>query len=195
MFASVSSPCNSSSTTSHEAEQLTEEMSATLRSLAWALRWEQARLLQQIEQILELSDAIQEGREASCLHRGQASPLHLDFTLASMNAIRAFTALLVAGLIWIETAWDGARGGMILVGILCSLMATFPRPLVAAQSYARGLGLALLVSALYQFMLVPSISDFEPLALMLAPLLYVIAVGLASPARPALAWAWASRVS
>jgi len=166
----------------YKAEQLTEDMSATLRSLAWALRWEQARLLQQLEQILELSDAIQEGREASCMFRGQSSPLHLDFTLATMNAIRAFSALLVAGLIWIETAWDGARGGMILVGILCSLMATFPRPLIAAQSYARGLGLALVVSAFYQFMLVPAISDFEMLALLLAPLLYVIAVGLSSPA-------------
>ena len=166
----------------YRAEQLTEDMSATLRSLAWALRWEQARLLQQLEQILELSDAIQEGREASCMFRGQSSPLHLDFTLATMNAIRAFSALLVAGLIWIETAWDGARGGMILVGILCSLMATFPRPLIAAQSYARGLGLALVVSAFYQFMLVPAISDFEMLALLLAPLLYVIAVGLANPA-------------
>ena len=59
-----------------------------------------------------------------------------------------------------DCAWDGARGGMILVGILCSLMATFPRPLMAAQSYARGLGLALVVSAFYQFMLVPTISDF-----------------------------------
>lgn len=166
----------------YKAEQLTEDMSATLRSLAWALRWEQARLLQQLEQILELSEAIQEGREASCMFRGQSSPLHLDFTLAAMNAIRAFSALLVAGLIWIETAWDGARGGMILVGILCSLMATFPRPLIAAQSYARGLGLALVVSALYQFMLVPAVNDFEWLALLLAPLLYVIAVGLASPA-------------
>lgn len=166
----------------YKAEQQTENMSATLRSLAWALRWEQARLLQQLEQILELSDAIQEGRPASCLYRGQSSPLHLDFTLASMNAIRAFTALLVSGLIWIETAWDGARGGMILVGILCSLMATFPRPLMAAQSYARGLGLALVVSALYQFMLVPAISDFELLALLLAPLLYAIAVGISSPA-------------
>ncbi|MBV4474897.1 FUSC family protein [Pseudomonas botevensis] len=166
----------------YEVEQLTEDMSATLRSLAWALRWEQARLLQQLEQILELSDAIQEGREASCMFRGQSNPLHLDFTLATMNAIRAFTALLAAGLIWIETAWDGARGGMILVGILCSLMATFPRPLMAAQSYARGLGVALVVSAFYQFMLVPAISDFELLALLLAPLLYVIAVGLASPA-------------
>lgn len=166
----------------YEAEQLTEDMSATLRSLAWALRWEQARLLQQIEQILELSDAIQEGREASCLFRGQSNPLHLDFTLTAMNAVRAFSALLIAGLIWIETAWDGARGGMILVGILCSLMATFPRPLIAAQSYAKGLGLALVVSAFYQFMLVPAISDFEMLAMLLAPLLYVIAVGLASPA-------------
>lgn len=165
----------------YRAEQLTEAMPATLRSLAWSLRWEQARLLEQLGQILELSDAIQEERRASSVFRGQNNPLHLDFTLAAMNAVRAFTALVVAGLIWIETGWDGARGGMVLVGILCSLMATFPRPLLAAQSYARGLGLALVVSALYQFMLVPMISDFEMLALLLVPLLYAVAVGLASP--------------
>lgn len=165
----------------YKAEQLTETMTATLRSLAWALRWEQARLLQQLEQILELSDAIQDGREASCVFRGQENPLHLDFTLAAMNATRAFTALVVAGLIWIETGWDGARGGMVLVGILCSLMATFPRPLLAAQSYARGLLLALIVSALYLFLLLPMISNFEMLALLLAPLLYAVAVGLTTP--------------
>lgn len=166
----------------YKAEQLTETMSATLRSLVWALRWEQARLLQQLEQILELSDAIQDGREASCVFRGQENPLHLDFTLATMNAVRAFTALVVAGLIWIETGWDGARGGMILVGILCSLMATFPRPLLAAQSYARGLALALVASAFYLFMLVPMVSDFELLALLLVPLLYAVAIGLTTPA-------------
>ncbi|WP_429514787.1 FUSC family protein [Pseudomonas frederiksbergensis] len=165
----------------YKAEQLTETMTATLRSLAWALRWEQARLLQQLEQILELSDAIQEGREASCVFRGQENPLHLDFTLAAMNAIRAFIALVVAGLIWIETGWDGARGGMVLVGILCSLMATFPRPLLAAQSYARGLVMALIASAFYLFMLLPMISNFELLALLLVPLLYAVAIGLTTP--------------
>ena len=165
----------------YKAEQLTETMPATLRSLAWSLRWEQARLLQQLEQILELSDAIQSGRPASSMFAGQENPLHLDFTLATMNAIRAFTALLVAGLIWIETGWDGARGGMVLVGILCSLMSTFPRPLLAVQSYARGFGLALVASALLQFMFVPMISNFEMLALLLMPLLYAVAVGLANP--------------
>jgi uncharacterized membrane protein YccC len=166
----------------YRAEQLTESMPATLRSLAWSLRWEQARLLQQLEQILELSDAIQSGRPASSMFRGQENPLHLDFTLATMNAVRAFTALLIAGLIWIETGWDGARGGMVLLGILCSLMSTFPRPLLAVQSYARGFGLALLVSALLQFLFVPMVSNFEMLALLLVPLLYAVAVGLASPA-------------
>ncbi|UVL43210.1 FUSC family protein [Pseudomonas sp. B21-040] len=165
-----------------QAEQLSENMPATLRSLAWALRWEQARLLQQLEEILELSDAIQSGREANCVYQqARSNPLHLDLRLAAMNGTRAFIALLVSGLIWIETGWDGARAGMILVGILCSLMATFPRPLLASQNYVRGLGLALVVSAIYQFMLVPAIGDFEMLALILVPLLYVIAVGLASP--------------
>lgn len=166
----------------YRSEQLIEPFSATLRSLSWSLRWEQARLLQQFETILELSDAIQSGRKASSLYRGQKNPLHMDYTLAATNAIRAFCALMVAGLIWIETGWDGARGGMIVAGILCSLMATFPRPLLAAQSFARGLGLALVVSAFLQFSLVPMISSFELLALLLAPLLYAVAVGLSSPA-------------
>lgn len=165
----------------YRSEQLTEPLKATLRSLSWSLRWEQARMLQQLETILELSDAIQSGRKASSVFRGQANPLHLDFTLATMNAIRAFCALMVAGLIWIETGWDGARAGMIVAGILCSLMATFPRPLLAAQSYARGLGLAVVVSAVLEFALVPMISNFELLALLLAPLLYAVAVGLSSP--------------
>ncbi|MGE8064276.1 FUSC family protein [Pseudomonas sp. NPDC089569] len=165
----------------YRAEQLIEPFQATLRSLSWSLRWEQARMLQQLETILELSDVIQSGRRASSVYRAQANPLHLDFTLATMNAIRAYCALMVSGLIWIETGWDGARGGMIVTGILCSLMATFPRPIIAAQSFARGLALALVVSALLQFMLVPMISNFELLALLLAPLLYAVAVGLASP--------------
>ncbi|MEF9897675.1 MAG: FUSC family protein [Pseudomonas sp.] len=165
-----------------QAEQLQQDLPATLRSLAWALRWEQARLLEQLGEMLELSDAIQEGRTGDCLYRQpRTNPLHLDFRLAAMNASRAFCALVVAGLIWIETAWDGARAGMILVGILCSLMATFPRPLMAAQNYMRGLGLALLVSALYQFWLIPQVVDFEMLALLLLPLLYVVAVGLSTP--------------
>lgn len=164
------------------AEREADALPATLRSLAWALRWEQARMLKQLEDILEFSDAIQDGRQASCLYRqGRANPLHLDWPLAAMNALRAFTALLVAGLIWIETAWDGARSSMVLVGILCSLMATFPRPLAAAQSYMRGRALALAISAVYVFALVPLIGDFEWLALLLVPLLYTVAVGLASP--------------
>ncbi|QQZ39660.1 FUSC family protein [Pseudomonas sp. SK3(2021)] len=164
------------------AEREADALPATLRSLAWALRWEQARMLKQLEDILEFSDAIQDGRQASCLYRqGRANPLHLDWPLAAMNALRAFTALLVAGLIWIETAWDGARSSMVLVGILCSLMATFPRPLAAAQSYMRGQALALAISAVYVFALVPLIGDFEWLALLLVPLLYTVAVGLASP--------------
>ncbi len=70
---------------------------------------------------------------------------------------------------------------MILIGILCSLLATFPRPLMASLAYMRGLAMALVAAALLQFLLLPSVGDFEMLALFLTPLLYVIAVGLANP--------------
>ena len=165
-----------------QAEELADGLPTSLRSLAWALRIEQARLMQQLDEMIELSDAIQDGRPGNRIsHRSQAHSLHLDFHLAAMNASRAFIALCCAGWIWVETAWDGARAGMILVGILCSMLATFPRPLLASQAYLRGLALALVAAALLQFLLLPSVGDFEMLALFLTPLLYVIAVGLANP--------------
>lgn len=164
------------------AEFLSEPLPAHLRSLAWALRWEQARLLQQLDELIELNEAIQQGRTASCpFARGGLNALHLDFRLAGMNAVRAFLALALASFLWIETAWDGARAGLILVAVMCSLMATFPRPLLASQNYNRGLVVAIGLSAIYQFALLPVFGDFEMLALCLAPLLYLVAVGLASP--------------
>jgi len=165
------------------AQYLNEPLPPRLRPLAWALRWEQARLLEQLDELIELNEAIQQGRPASGTHaQGRVSALHLDFRLAGMNAVRAFLALFLAGWLWIETAWDGARSGVILMGVMCSLMATLPRPLLASQNYNRGLLVAMLLSAVYQFALLPLFSDFEMLALCLAPLLYLAAVGLASPA-------------
>ena len=52
-------------------------------------------------------------------------------------------------------AWDGARAGLILVAVMCSLMATFPRPLLASQNYNRGLVVAIGLSAIYQFAQLP----------------------------------------
>ncbi|WP_194789868.1 FUSC family protein [Pseudomonas sp. UFMG81] len=164
------------------AEFLNEPLAPNLRALAWALRWEQARLLQQLDELIELNEAIQQGRLASCAQRqGRASALHLDWPLAAMNAVRACLALLLVGWLWIESAWDGARSAVILVGVMCSLMATLPRPLLASQNYNRGLLVGLGLSALYQFALLPLFTDFEMLAVCLAPLLYLAAVGLASP--------------
>ncbi|MHC6226082.1 FUSC family protein [Pseudomonas sp. X10] len=164
------------------AEFLSEPLPPRMRSLAWALRWEQARLLQQLNELIELDEAIQQGRAASSPHaQGQVSALHLDFRLAGMNAVRAFLALFLSGWLWIETAWDGARAGVILIGVMCSLMATLPRPLLASQNYNRGLLVALVLSAVYQFALLPIFTDFEMLALCLVPLLYLSAVGLANP--------------
>ncbi|MDH0303163.1 MULTISPECIES: FUSC family protein [unclassified Pseudomonas] len=164
------------------AEFLNEPLPPQLRALAWALRWEQARLLQQLDELIELNEAIQQGRLASCpRQQSRASTLHLDWPLAAMNAVRACLALLLIGGLWIESAWDGARSAVILMGVMCSLMATLPRPLLASQNYNRGLLVGMGLSALYQFAVLPLFTDFEMLALCLAPLLYLAAVGLANP--------------
>lgn len=165
-----------------QAEHQSDTLPLTVHSLAWALRWEQAQMLQRLQAILELSEAISQGRAASSIHgEGRTHSLHLDWPLATMNGIRAFVALMAVGWLWIETGWDGARSSLVLVGILCSLMATLPRPLLAVQNYLRGQIVALLVCAVYVFGLLPLVGDFEWLALLLIPLLYTVAVGLADP--------------
>ncbi|MBB4867510.1 putative membrane protein YccC [Pseudomonas nitritireducens] len=165
-----------------QAGELADGPPTSLRSLSWALRFERARLMQQLDGMIELGEAIQEGRPgSSSCRQSQTQALHLDFHLAAMNATRAFVALCCAGWLWVETAWDGARAGMLLIGILCALLATFPRPLLASLAYLRGLAMAVVAAALLQFLLLPSVGDLEMLALFLAPLLYVIAVGLANP--------------
>ncbi|MCY1402914.1 p-hydroxybenzoic acid efflux pump subunit AaeB [compost metagenome] len=164
------------------AQKVEEPLPADLRSLAWALRTEQASVLRQLDDMFELGDAIQQGRQASCAYaKGHCAALFLDYPLAAINGMRAFLTLLLAGAIWIQTGWDGARAGMVLVAVLCSLMSSFPRPMAACQNYARGFVLALPVSAVYQFLLIPTVGDFEMLALLLLPFLYLVAVSLASP--------------
>ncbi|MDU5680234.1 MAG: FUSC family protein, partial [Pseudomonas aeruginosa] len=164
------------------AESYDEALSPALRPQVAILRWEYARLFQRLGEVLELNDAIQSGRHASSFYRrGQAQALHLDWALASMNAVRAFVALSCAAWLWITSAWNGALSSLLLVGVMCSLMATFPRPLLAAQNFLRGLLLAILISAALLFVLLPASADFEWLALWMALLLYVVAVGLSSP--------------
>lgn len=121
------------------AESYDEALSPALRPQVAILRWEYARLFQRLGEVLELNDAIQSGRQASSFYRrGQAQALHLDWALASMNAVRAFVALSCAAWLWITSAWNGALSSLLLVGVMCSLMATFPRPLLAAQNFLRG---------------------------------------------------------
>ncbi|MBH9362292.1 FUSC family protein [Pseudomonas aeruginosa] len=164
------------------AESYDEALSPALRPQVAILRWEYARLFLRLGEVLELNDAIQSGRQASSFYRrGQAQALHLDWALASMNAVRAFVALSCAAWLWITSAWNGALSSRLLVGVMCSLMATFPRPLLAAQNFLRGLLLAILISAALLFVLLPASADFEWLALWMALLLYVVAVGLSSP--------------
>lgn len=164
------------------AESYDEALSPALRPQVAILRWEYARLFQRLGEVLELNDAIQSGRQASSFYRrGRAQALHLDWALASMNALRAFVALSCAAWLWITSAWNGALSSLLLVGVMCSLMATFPRPLLAAQNFLRGLLLAILISAALLFVLLPACADFEWLALWMALLLYVVAIGLSSP--------------
>ena len=171
----------------YKAEQLTETMPATLRSLAWALRWEQARLLQQLEQILELSDAIQEERQASCVLSGTgesaASGFHPGGDERHPGLSLRFAgrrADLGRDRLGRSASRDGAGRD--------SLLADGNVPQTAAAGGAKLCKGAILWRCWCRRFInprsVPTISDFELMALLLAPLLYAVAVEGSPHLRP-----------
>lgn len=63
---------------------------------------------------------------------------HRDHRLAWINALRAFVAVMAAGAFWIATAWSSGASAMIFVAVVCSLIATLPRPNEAGMSFFWG---------------------------------------------------------
>ena len=163
------------------AESYDEALSPALRPQVAILRWEYARLFQRLGEVLELNDAIQSGRHASSSLPPWPGAGAAPGLGAGLDERRALSSPCPAPPGCGSPAPGTRLSSLLLVGVMCSLMATFPRPLLAAQNFLRGLLLAILISAALLFVLLPASADFEWLALWMALLLYVVAVGLSSP--------------
>ena len=105
----------------------------------------------------------------------------VDWVGACVNGIRAATAVLLSAVIWITTAWPGGAGFVSTVCIVCSLFATHRRPVIASVGLVKGTFCACIVAMLCNFVLIPRVSDFPLLALILAPFLFAAGKAMQYP--------------
>jgi uncharacterized membrane protein YccC len=117
---------------------------------------------------------------------------HVDHIAAIHNGIRSFVALGVGSIFWILTGWTSGPNFVALLCVVCALFATRPNPVAAGLGFLKGGCLAALAAALCNFALLPTISDFTSLALVLGVFLVGTGLALGNPrfAAPATSFAF-----
>jgi len=102
---------------------------------------------------------------------------HLDPVAAMQNGMRSFVALVAGSTLWIMTAWPSGSGFVTILCVVCALFATRPNPLAGGIEFLKGTAAAILAAGLCNFALLPLVTDFTPMAIVIG--LVMLGTGLA----------------
>lgn len=170
-------------------ERLIVRYAADAQTMDEALRLSLARHLAEAIRLLQESE-----RLAVAVYRRQSPALppdagaakgyvfHRDPLSALRTSFGAFVIILSGCLIWIGSAWPDGGTAVSILGVCCSLFASFDAPAAHLVKYLIGCVWGVLFSLLYSFVLLPQVNEFALLAAVLAPV-YLLAGSL--QARPA----------
>ena len=146
------------------------ERSALARLAVLCSRLVHARLsLRAVEQGLELAE------------RPSALSWHRDWQTALFYGSRSGLAFLLLAALWMGTAWTHAATAMIMAGVACSLFASRDNAAVIGWMFMRGVLYAAPVALLIAHVLLPQVSGFAMLCLVLGPALFFGTLGMANP--------------
>lgn len=170
-------------------ERLIARYAADAQTMDEALRLSLARHLAEAIRLLQESE-----RLAKAVYRRRSPALppdagaakgyvfHRDPLSALRTSFGAFVIILSGCLIWIGSAWPDGGTAVSILGVCCSLFASFDAPAAHLVKYLIGCVWGVLFSLLYSFVLLPQVNEFALLAAVLAPV-YLLAGSL--QARPA----------
>lgn len=94
-----------------------------------------------------------------------------DPALAILNGVRAMLAVMLVAAFWIVTGWSYGASGVMMVAIACSLFAPAPDPARAINAGLLGGCIALPVSFVCKFFILPAMNGFVLLCAVLGPFL------------------------
>lgn len=113
--------------------------------------------------------------------------LHRDHLLALRSAFGTMVAVCGVCAFWIFTAWPSGTVAAMIVGLACALFGSNPHPDVAIGNFFLGSLAGIAAAAGYGFVILPRVTDFAMLVLVLAPILLLLGSLLARPALALLA--------
>ncbi|HWU04588.1 MAG TPA: FUSC family protein, partial [Novosphingobium sp.] len=127
-------------------------------------------------------------RKAASPPQGELFPvsrraLHRDHRVAMRAAAATMLTVLITCAIWIATAWTDAGSAVVTAAIICALFSHLDAPLRAARHVFYGTIGAVLAAGLAAFLMIPHVTDFAGLCVMIAPFLLVMGWLFARPQR------------
>lgn len=109
-------------------------------------------------------------------------PLHRDLGLAVRSGVTATVAVLICCGLWIELGWPEGVTAAMMTAVFCSFFASLDDPAPQIANFGFYGLMSLPVAALYLFGVLPAISGFPLLVVVLFPTLFVLGLYMADPA-------------
>jgi len=106
---------------------------------------------------------------------------HHDHGLMLFTVGSTVLATFLAGLLWIGSGWTGGAMGVAFVAIACCFFGSLDRPAPMIRTMLVWCCVVYLATGFYLFAILPQISDFELLALVLAPPFLLIGAFIPRP--------------
>jgi uncharacterized membrane protein YccC len=111
----------------------------------------------------------------------EATETH-DHKLALLSAFAAGLTLLLLCAIWIETGWTYGSGAAVMAAVACSFFAAQDDPAPAIAQMLRNILIVIAGAWLYTFAILPRVTNFAELCIVLLPAGLTIGVLISRPA-------------
>ena len=110
---------------------------------------------------------------AKAVSTQKVRPLHRDMGLAAISGLSALCSIMLVCIFWIVSGWPEGGVAAALAGAFCAIFAALDDPAPAIVGFGVFSGVGILVAALYQFAILPSIDGFVLLGMVLAPIFMI----------------------
>lgn len=111
------------------------------------------------------------------------NPMHADLPLALLSGGAAVIAILLSCAVWIVSGWGDGAAAPVMAAVFCCFFAAMDDPVPAIKSFGIFSLVALPLSAIYMFAILPAIDGFPLLMAVLAPPLLFIGLYIPDPRR------------
>ena len=113
--------------------------------------------------------------------KARTRPMHRDYGEALRAALATAVTVVAGCLLWIESEWPDGASAVVIASIVCALFSNLDNPVPTVTWVLLGTVAAMIVGAVYAFVILPRVTDIVPLIAVLAPAYLVIGTLAARP--------------